>query len=61
MSYSIDEIFAVPVIFTLLPGVTEKYSTVPAGRSIPVGAILLDLLFVSCTNEIRHPSDVVLL
>lgn len=58
MTYSIDDMFAVPVIFTLLPGVTEKYSTVPAGRSIPVGAILLDLLFVSCTNEIRHPSDV---
>lgn len=50
--------FAVPVTLTLLPGVTEKYSTVPAGRSIPVGDILLDLLFVSCTNEIRHPSDV---
>ena len=50
--------FAVPVTLTLLPGVTEKYSTVPAGRSIPVGAILLDLLLVSCTNEIRHPSDV---
>lgn len=50
--------FAVPVTLTLLPGVTEKYSTVPAGRSIPVGAILLDLLFVSWTNAIRHPSDV---
>lgn len=58
MTYSIDDMFAVPVTLTLLPGVTEKYSTVPAGRSIPVGDILLDLLFVSCTNEIRHPSDV---